>query len=238
MISPTPATGGPRFGGLNKIELGIAALGLALTVIVILLEFVVHAAPGAIFGTACVALIVLAWLLGEATDQLGHTVGGRAAGIMNATFGNLPELVIVILLINKGLEEVAKASILGSVMGNMLLVMGAAIFFGGLKNGSQSFTPVVAGLPSAMLMLSVVGLSIPSAENFLPDVGEASEHLQGISLATAFVLFAVYIASLIYFFREGEMTEEKGEARWVKMASITLLGVSAAGVAITSEALV
>ena len=104
----------------------------------------------------------LAWLLGEATDQAGNTAGPRVSALLNATFGNLPEVVIVILAINAGLDDIARASIIGSVIGNILLILGLSLVVGGWKNGVQTFNERVAGTNSSMLILGVAGLGFPT----------------------------------------------------------------------------
>jgi Ca2+:H+ antiporter len=239
MISSPSA---PEASGLNRIELAILVLSAALTAAVIVMDVVGGGSKVAIFSLSGVTLMFLAWLLGEATDQLGHTVGSRMAGIMNATFGNLPELVIVLLLIDaatphNGLINVAKASIMGSVLGNMLLVLGASFFIGGLRNGAQQFTTRLAGLHVSMLMLAVVGLAIPTAIHGLNGKGDA--HIEGISIATSIVLFIAYIGSLKFFFSSEEHSPEHSEpARWSKRISIPVLAASAIAVAVVSEALV
>ena len=115
-----------------------------------------------VFGAASLALMGLAWLLGEATDQAGNTAGPRTSALLNATFGNLPEIVIVILAINAGLDDIARASIIGSVIGNVLLILGLSLIVGGWKHGIQSFNERVAATNSSMLMLGVAGLGFPT----------------------------------------------------------------------------
>ena len=93
-----------------------------------------------VFGAASIALMGLAWLLGEATDQAGNTAGPRVSALLNATFGNLPEVVIVILAINAGLEDIARASIIGSVIGNILLILGLSLILEGGRTASRRST--------------------------------------------------------------------------------------------------
>ena len=139
---------------LFAVVIGLAAAAVGLKAADIRGEFV--------FGAASVALIGLAWLLGEATDQAGNTAGPRASALLNATFGNLPEVVIVILAINAGLDDIARASIIGSVIGNILLILGLSLVVGGWKNGVQSFNERVAATNSSMLILGVAGLGFPT----------------------------------------------------------------------------
>ncbi len=110
---------------------------------------------------AAVALAALAWALAEATEQAGESAGPRASALLNATFGNLPEVVIVVLAIHAGLDDIARASIIGSVIGNILLILGLSLVIGGWKNGTQTFTERVASTNASMLVLGVAGLGLP-----------------------------------------------------------------------------
>ena len=110
-----------------------------------------------VFVVAAIALAGLAWALAQATDQAGESAGPRASALLNATFGNLPEVVIVVLAIRAGLDDIARASIIGSVIGNVLLILGLSLVVGGWKNGTQTFTERVAATNSSMLILGVVG---------------------------------------------------------------------------------
>ena len=139
----------------------IAAVALALAVVAIVAR--VGGLEGQLtFVVAAVALIGLAWLLGEATEQAGGTVGPRASALLNASFGNLPEIVIVVLAINAGLNDIARASIIGSVTGNVLLILGLALFLGGWRHGIQKFNARLAATNSSMLVLAVIGMGVPT----------------------------------------------------------------------------
>lgn len=232
----------PTGSHVTSVERGMLAGGVLLTALVIALEFVFHASEPVIFGVAAATLALLALLLGDATEQLGHTTGPRIAGFMNATLGNLPELVVVLLLVHEAkdhpeLLEVAKASIMGSVLGNVLFVLGLAFFLGGLRWGTQKFTETFASLHASMLVLAVAALAIPTLIEQLR--GEASEHIGGISFATAVVMFIVYLASQVFFFRDAShVVVEKGSATWTRKLSTIVLVGSAIGVGVVSEALV
>ena len=122
--------------------------------------------------------MALAYVLGEATEQAGTVSGPRVASLLNATFGNLPELIIVVLTVREGLIEVARASIIGSVIGNILLVLGASILLGGLRNGSMEFDRRSVGTNASMLVLAAVALGLPSLFDALDDT---TRHEQGRS---------------------------------------------------------
>ena len=149
------------------------------------------------FVLAAVALIGLAWLLGEATEQAGGTVGPRASALLNASFGNLPEIVIVVLAINAGLNDIARASIIGSVTGNILLILGIALFMGGLKNGIQKFNARLAATNSSMLVLAVIGMGVPT---LFQRVDPAAHDAEVLSVWTALILTGIYLAYVYFSF--------------------------------------
>jgi Ca2+:H+ antiporter len=232
-----------RFGGIEPRELLWVLLGVAFTAAVVVLGLAGASEP-IVFGSAAVTLVLLAWLLGHATEQLGHRVGGRVAGMLNATLGNLPELVVVLLLVHEAKEhpqlmDVAKASILGSVLGNVLFVMGLAFLVGGIKYGTQHFQRTFASLQSTMLLLAVAAISVPTLIEARLGSSEGSEHIQGISIAAAIVLFFVYIMSMKFFSTDTEHSAvDHGKTTWTTGAAIGMLAVSAIGVGVVSEALV
>ena len=124
-----------RFSRSDLISFGVAALASLGA-----LGLKAAGASGAVvFAAAAVSVMALAYVLGEATEQAGTASGPRLASLLNATFGNLPELIIVVLTVREGLIDVARASIIGSVIGNILLILGASILLGGLRNGSMAF---------------------------------------------------------------------------------------------------
>jgi Ca2+/H+ antiporter len=110
------------------------------------------------FITAALAIVPLAGLIGRATDQLAICVGPRLGGLLNATFGNLTELIVAVLLIGAGDFEIVKASLIGSIVGNLLLVLGVSLFVGGLDRSEQAFSARAAGVHTGSLVLAVAGL--------------------------------------------------------------------------------
>ena len=143
-----------------------------------------------VFTLTALALVGLAWVLGQATESVGHYAGPRIGGILNATFGNAAELIITVFALSAGLTTVVKASIIGSVVGNVLLVLGASILIGGLKNGTQSFSTTIAGANAAMLAIVVFGLALPTVFGTL-DPGEGNPSLEYLSISVAVVLIVV-----------------------------------------------
>ncbi|HEX7556112.1 MAG TPA: cation transporter, partial [Leptolinea sp.] len=115
-----------------------------------------------IFIFAAIGVIPLAGYIGSATESLAHYTGPKIGGLLNATLGNAAELIITLVAIREGLLELVKASITGSILGNLLLVMGTSMVFGGIKHGSQQFDRKQAGNYSVLLALTILALVIPS----------------------------------------------------------------------------
>jgi Ca2+:H+ antiporter len=156
--------------------------------------------PAIIFIMAAIALIPMAGLIGRATEELAHHVGPKWGGLLNATFGNAAELIILISALRAGLFTLAKGSITGSIIGNLLLVLGAAILLGGLRNGVQRFDSREAGRNSVMMLLATVSLVLPASVQALAGGAAPNVNLlvEEVSLALAVVLFLLYIAYIIY----------------------------------------
>ena len=190
-----------------------------------------------VFLVAAVALAALAWALAEATEQAGESAGPRASALLNATFGNLPEVVIVVLAIRAGLDDIARASIIGSVIGNILLVLGLSLVVGGWRNGAQTFSEKVAATNASMLILGVAGLGLPTLFAALEHDPKASETL---SLWTGGALVVVYIAYLYYSFQQPPLRDsgDPGGLRWSPVQAVGLLAVAAIGTGVVSEVLV
>jgi Ca2+:H+ antiporter len=208
---------------------------VALTVGVVVAELL-HAPTLVLFAVAALALVGLAWVLGQATESLGHHAGPRIGGILNATFGNAAELIITIFALAAGLTTVVKASIIGSIIGNVLLVLGASILFGGLKNGVQSFSVEIAGINASMLAIVAAALSLPT----IFAVTNPGPNPTNLSIEVAVVMFVLYILYLLYILRspEGTATAEGGDAPFGRVPSLVLLFVATAAVAYVSEAFV
>jgi Ca2+:H+ antiporter len=217
---------------LGKIAYAATVL---LTASVVAAELL-HAPTLLIFAVSALALVGLAWVLGQATESLGHHAGPRVGGILNATFGNAAELIITIFALAAGLTTVVKASIIGSIIGNVLLVLGASLLLGGLKNGAQTFSATIAGINASMLAIVAAALSIPTifaATN--PGQGPAT-----LSVEVAVVMFVLYVLYLLFYLSspEGGVATGEGHAPFGRAASLVVLLASTAAVALTSEAFV
>lgn len=195
------------------------------------------------FIAACVGLIPLAGLIGEATEALSVVIGPKIGGLLNATLGNAAELIITIVAIKAGLLELVKASITGSIIGNLLLVMGFSVLMGGLKNGTQRFSRVHAATNATMLVLAVVALTVPSVFNHtLSGQNLSATTIEAISLGVAGVMVVLYGLGLVFSLRvtPSALTQDtSSEApHWPLSTAVVVLAVSTAAVVWLSEILV
>jgi Ca2+:H+ antiporter len=215
--------------------------------IAIVLELM-HADPVWIFAASSAAIIPLAGLMGKATEHLAEKLGAGIGGLLNATFGNAAELIIALIALRAGLHDVVKASITGSIIGNVLLVLGLSIVVGGLKYETQAFNRTAAGVGATLLALSAIGLVVPAIFHFIVR-GHPEAHEQELSLEIAVVLFITYILSLLFALKThrhlyaGEEPghggdEALGTTGWSQGKSVTVLLVATALVALMSEFLV
>src|SRR5512136_1336945 len=138
---------------------------LLVFVPVAILAELLHGSALLVFAASALAVIPLAGLLGEATEVLAERTGPRVGGLLNATLGNMAELIITLFAIRAGLLELVKASIIGSILGNLLLVLGMSVLLGGLKNGLQKFDRSHVGLDATLTILAVIALGVPSIFN-------------------------------------------------------------------------
>src|SRR3954452_20830636 len=157
---------------------------------------VAHAGPVAIFFAAALGVVPCAAVMGEATEAIAARTGPGIGGLLNVTFGNAPELLIAFFALLKGLQEVVKASLVGSVLGNSLLVLGAAMLVGGVGRERQRFNRTAAHTQAAMLLLAAAALIMPAVFQLihgggLPNVSEIRHHyspdIEKISLGVALI---------------------------------------------------
>ena len=225
---------------MNKSYWLLLAVPLALAA-----EFL-HWAPLSLFAFACIALIPLAGLIGESTEMLAERTGPRIGGLLNATLGNAAELIITIVALNRGLIELVKASITGSILGNLLLVLGASLLLGGLKNGTQKFDRVRAGQNANMLLMALIALSIPSL--FSASIGpDTSPQVEGLSIGVAICMILIYALGIVYSFRvpmpETPLTRPSAEHKdhshlWSVRKAVIVLATATLAVVFLSEMLV
>ncbi|GAB4216940.1 MAG: calcium/proton exchanger [Roseiflexaceae bacterium] len=215
--------------------------------------------PLLIFIFSCIALIPLAGLLGEATEELAIHTGPKVGGLLNATLGNAAELIITIVALSAGKIELVKASITGSILGNLLLILGLSLLLGGLKHGIQRFDRNLAGMNATMMILAVIGLIIPTMFELIREVqlgrvdvfntSIQDPALDNLSLGVAAILMVLYILSLIFMFRQPEIVAgsegghhaDEGEhhtPKWSVPQASGVLAASTIGIVFLSEFLV
>jgi Ca2+:H+ antiporter len=210
------------------------------------------ATAGIVFATSALGIIPTAALMGRATEELAARSGPGIGGLLNVTFGNAPELIIALFALGQGLHEVVKASIIGSIIGNILLVLGAAMLAGGIGREKQTFSKTTASVQTSMLLLAAAalimpaifelvegkGLPLPGAE--LVDYGSTVEHL---SLAVAVVLILTYVAGLFFSLKThrdifNPEYEDEGTWGWSTRKSVLALALAGVLVGVMSEVLV
>jgi len=213
-----------------------------------------HAGASIVFGASALGVIPTAALMGRATEELAARSGPGIGGFLNVTFGNAPELIIAFFALREGLQEVVKASLVGSILGNVLLVMGAAMLVGGLKRERQYFDRTAANTQSIMLLLACVALIMPAIFELviggsLPKPTDESKHfpndLEAMSVGVAVVLLATYVAGLIFslkthkdLFNPVHDEEDHLGEPWSVRTSVIALAVAGVAVGVMSEILV
>lgn len=193
--------------------------------VTILARYVFHAGPLFIFASAAIAIVPLASTLGEATEHLSEHVGERLGGLLNATMGNATEMIIAIFAIAAGHEEIVKASLSGSIIGNILLVFGLSCFVGGLGREKQTFSRTAMGVNTTMLFISSIALIAPAIYE-LSQYGELRAHTAAIdhlSLWTSVVLILLYALSIVFTFYK---REQRGHSALVPTVSKTFAIIS------------
>jgi Ca2+:H+ antiporter len=216
----------------------------------LVLEFA-HADATFIFLAAALGIVPTAAMMGKATEELAARSGPGIGGLLNVTFGNFPELVIAFFALLEGLQEVVKASIIGSIIGNILLVLGAAMLVGGLGREKQTFNQTAAHAQSAMLLLALAALVMPAVYELvvgsgLPspvaeDINYGSE-VENLSLAVAIVLILSYLSGLVFSLKTHRdlfnPDYEEEAAGWSVRRGVITLAVAGVLVGIMSEVLV
>jgi Ca2+:H+ antiporter len=234
----------PVLGVLSPFARIALLATLVVSVVAVVLDLGLHADATVVFVVAAAAILGLAWVIGLSTERLGALTGPQVGGVLNATFGNIAELIISFFALQAGLVEVVKASITGSIIGNLLLVLGASVLVGGLRHGPQTFSRQVAGSNAALLVLALVGLFVPAVFGFT--TGNATEgSLTRESILVAVVLIVGYVLSLVYQFTNptrmlGAHGGPEGHAgpAWTARVAVVVLLLAAGLLAVLSEILV
>lgn len=221
--------------------------GLALGVF-IPISWAVWAMTGSgvfVFIAAGIGIIPLAWFMGIATEELGKHSGSGIGGLLNATFGNATELIIALVALANGLHEVVKASLTGSIIGNVLLVLGLSMLAGGIRHKRQTFSREASGVQTAMLVLAVIGLVMPALYVLsTQSTGSTSRlTLEEMSVGIAAILLVAYVLGLVFSLRThrdlfNPVSEVSEKPAWSVKVSLIVLLAATILVAIESELLV
>ncbi|HEX5496184.1 MAG TPA: sodium:proton exchanger, partial [Mycobacteriales bacterium] len=226
--APAP-TGTPTFSRSDLVVFAASVLGVALSAVTRYAgvgEVVAFVVSGATIG-------VLASLVGRCVDQLGDRFGPGATGVLQSALGNLPELFIGIFALRAGLTQVVQAAIIGSILGNALLVLGLAFLVGGLRHGTQRFSSSLARNTCALLILAVAALVVPSLASYVHT--PASRHEDALSVIVSVVLLVVFVASIPSSIRGTFGPSHLGEVAetgWPLRASIVVLALAGLGAAL------
>lgn len=188
-------------------------LGLLLFIPLSVAAEFLHWSPLAIFVTAGLGIVPLAAWMGTATEEIAVVAGPTLGGLLNATFGNATELIIAIIALRAGLVDVVKASLTGSIIGNLLLVLGLAMLLGGVRFKEQSFQPDAARMNASAMNLAVIAILLPTAAQYTSK-GMAAGAIQNLSVAVAIVLILVYALSLFFSMRTHSYLYDVGTAEF------------------------
>jgi Ca2+:H+ antiporter len=232
---------------LGRFWVDPLSLLLVFIPIGLLLELM-HASPVLVFAASAGAIVPLAGHMGKATEHLAERTGPGVGGLLNATFGNAAELIIALMALQRGLHDVVKASITGSIVGNVLLVLGLSALCGGLRYERQIFNRTAAGVGSTLLALSAIGLLVPALFHQIV-VRQQVTYERELSLDIAIVLFLTYLLSLVFSLRTHKhlympdtphSTQDAtlNTAAWSVRRAVVVLLLATVGVAVMSELLV
>ena len=186
---------------------------------------------------SAVALALLAVIVGDATEQLGSRLGPGATGVLQSGLGNLPELFVAIFALRAGLDHVVQAALIGSILGNSLLVFGLALFLGGLKNGTQRFQSEPPRMIATLMLLAVSAMIIPTLASSIHTPAEG--HINHLDIVLAGVLLVLFAAS-IFVSVKGDpavalQKEHFGEPEWPLALTLVILAATATGAAFVSD---
>ena len=222
----------------------ISSLLLLFIPAALILRYAFHANGVVIFACAALAIVPLAGMMGHATEMLAERYGEGIGGLLNATFGNAAELIIAVIALKAGYHDLVKASITGSIIGNILLVFGGGALYGGLKFQTLRFDRVAASTASTMLMLSAIGLVIPAIFHIVaganPDAREGA-----LSFEISLVLIITYVLSMLFTLRthrehysSSATHADEGAGHASASGALIVLLLATLGVAVMSELLV
>ena len=223
---------------MNKKEKLLIIVALVVTLIAAFLHYT-HANAVLGFIITAAALAMLAMIVGDATEQLGSRMGPGATGILQSALGNLPELFVCIFALRAGLDKVVQAALIGSILGNSLLVFGLALFVGGLKNGTQRFNSGPPKMIATLMILAFAALAIPTFTNLLHT--SAQSHLNSLNIYVAVILLIIFIASLYFSIKDDKTIvspkpgKEITHKAWSLALILTVLASAGVGAAFVSD---
>lgn len=197
-----------------------------------------------IFAASALAIIPFAGILGEATEALAEKTGPRVGGLLNASLGNLAEVIIAIVALSAGKIDLVKASIIGSILGNLLVVLGLSLLLGGLKNGTQRFNRNRVSVDSTLVILAAIAISVPSL--FAEEIVGDFPAVEALSLATAVIMLLLYALAIIYTLRQPAEEIQHAPSielshagpQWSVGRALGIMVAAVAGLALMSEFLV
>ena len=242
--APTPAPALPVLGVMAPYARIVLLATLGMSVVAIALDVGLHVDKTIVFVVSAAGILGLAWMVGLATERLGALTGPQVGGILNATFGNIAELIIAFFALQAGLVEVVKASLTGSIIGNLLFVLGLSVFLGGIRNGSQRFDQRIAGSNAALLVVAAIGLFVPAV--FASSSGQGSGGtITEESVLVSALLMAGYAGALAFQFTNPAATlgahqpvAGHGGPAWSGRVAVGVLLLAAGLLAVLSEILV
>ncbi len=229
--------GGSVISALSRRDRVIIAVAIVATVIAALLSFG-GANSVLTFAVSAVSLAALAALVGAGTDQLGNRLGPGATGVLQSALGNLPELFVCIFALRAGLVGVVQAALVGSILGNSLLVLGLAFLFGGLRHGTQKFDSSTSRMIATLTLLAISILAMPTLAHIFRT--PADQHAGALSVICAIVLLVIFVASLPFSMgghsNEGEAPNSSDNAaQWPLALAVTVLALAGILAAFVSD---
>ena len=225
---------------MNKKDIMLIAGGAIMTAIAGVATYL-HFNSIILFVLCAVALVFVAMIVGHATEQLGSRMGPGATGILQSALGNLPELFVCIFALRAGLDTVVQAALVGSILGNSLLVFGLALFFGGLKNGTQKFASEPPKMIVVLMLLAFAALAVPTLTHYLHT--KADGHINTLNVLVAVVLLLIFVASLTFSLKGDKVMvpEKEPEAEgahkesWSMPLTLCVLAGAGVGAAFVSD---
>ena len=222
---------------MNKKDILLLSGGAAAAAIAGIATYM-HLNSILLFALCAVALVLVAMIVGHATEQLGSRMGPGATGVLQSALGNLPELFVCIFALRAGLDTVVQAALVGSILGNSLLVFGFALFFGGLKNGTQKFASEPPKMIAVLMLLAFAALAVPTLTHYLHT--KADDHINTLNILVAVVLLLIFGASLTFSLK-GDKTivpEKDADAHassWSMPLTLAVLAGAGVGAAFVSD---